>query len=172
MKPLCFHAWVQDYNRTACHLVCLSRSQPQYCPGWNVTLNSTMVAHMRKYHSPSPPRPAACSTLPTKTLQDFTEPQEAQCLFMEIWYVCVPSLFLIFFNIFVCQESSQEFPCFPQTLHFWKCYFHIVLHTIVLHLISALQRARLSLSFPIAVVTRSHHYCACSCFLLIWAMNK
>lgn len=53
-------------------------------------------------------------TYKPKTLQDFTEPQEAECLFMEIRYACVcpaySSFSSIFFFLFVCQESSQECP--------------------------------------------------------------
>lgn len=54
-----------------------------------------------------------CRLQPThqKTLQDFTEPQEAECLFMEIRYACVCPAYSSFSSIFfVCQESSQECP--------------------------------------------------------------
>lgn len=165
-----------DGKSAACHhfvyadLTCNVSS-----PGRDVTLNCTMSKEEISFFF-FPQAFCVLFTVP-KTLQDFTEPQEAECLFMEIWYACVCFAYSFFSSIF-CLPGIFPRMCLPShKLHFSRNSFHRAPETIVMHLTWAqgyIWSNSITFFFPIAV-TRSHHYLespwAAIKIMRCWAMN-
>lgn len=83
-------------KRTACQPVCLCR----------FTMMSRLKCDIKLHHRGNiflillTGLLLHAPTYTLKTLQDFTEPQEAECLFMEIWYACVCPAYSSFSSIF------------------------------------------------------------------------
>lgn len=98
---------------------------------WNVTWTCTVAeTRERKYPFSVPLTDFLHCSFPLTEnfLLDFTEPQEAECLFMEIWYACVSPAYFSFSSVFCLPGVLSRMYRLPTYSAFLKILLTLLFH--------------------------------------------